>query len=74
MKTKISILRELMANEQWDKAISMAAKFPRLGKERDAILRADMAIKNPNFCIQIKKDPQALRLAGIEEIKKKYLS
>ena len=64
MKTKISTLREYMQAGKWAKAISLAAKFPRLGAHRGAILDAQLAITNPNFCRGIKKDPAALIEAG----------
>ncbi len=64
MKTKISALREYMDSGDWQKAISLAAKFPRLGAHRAAILDAQMAITNPEFCRGIRKDPAALIEAG----------
>lgn len=72
MKTKLAILKEYAAKNDWDKVIKMAAKFQRLGSDRDAILSADMAIKHPNFCISLNKDPETLIRLGIEAIKKKY--
>ncbi len=64
METKISILRRHMGNKDWQKAIALAAKFPRLGAHRGAILDAHMAITNPQFCFGIKKDPEQLIEAG----------
>lgn len=64
MKTKISTLREYMQAGEWGKAISLAAKFPRLGAHRSAILDAQMALTNPGFCRGIKKDPATLIEAG----------
>lgn len=63
-KKKIEILREYMAAGEWNKAISLAAKFPRLGAVRNEILDAQMAITNPRFVVQLKKDPAALIAAG----------
>lgn len=63
-RTKLSVIRELMAAEQWEKAVRMAAKFPRLGDQRNAILDAALAYTNPSFCSQIRKDPEALKVAG----------
>ena len=61
---KIDQLRAHMAAGDWQKAISLAAKFPRLGAIRDAVLDAHMAITNPRFTVQIRKDPAALIAAG----------
>lgn len=72
MKTKMSLLRELALQNDWESAIKLVAKFPRLGKERDDILSADMALKHPSFCIAIKKDPEQLIKLGVQAIKSKY--
>lgn len=72
METKISVLRLQMQNGQWTEAIRMAARFPRLGDERGAILDAQMALTNPAFCRGMRKDPDALIEAGIAALKSKY--
>ncbi len=64
METKISILRTHMTKGDWPKAIALAAKFPRLGAHRNAILDAQLALTNPSFIKGIKKDPQQLIEAG----------
>ena len=48
MDKKIDTLKALMAAEQWEKAIKFAAKFPRRGNERDAILSASAALLSPS--------------------------
>lgn len=73
MDTKISALRTLMADGQWPDAIRFAAKFPRLGHERAAILDAHMALTNPAFCRGVRKDPDALLAAGIAALQARYL-
>jgi hypothetical protein len=72
MVTKISILKRHAAAGDWRKAISMAAKFPRLGKERNIILDAQLAYTNPRFIKQIGKDPEKLIRDAIEAIRIKY--
>ncbi|MGY6772107.1 hypothetical protein [Gallibacterium sp. ZY190522] len=72
MKTKLSILKEYAAKNDWDKVIKMAARFQRLGNDKNAILSADMALKHPNFCISLKKSPDELIKIGIETLKRKY--
>lgn len=63
-KTKIEQLRACMAAGDWRAAISIAAKFPRLGAIRGAVLDAQMAFTNPRFAQQIGKNPEALIDAG----------
>lgn len=57
METKISQVLSFMEAGRWEAAISLASKFGRLGSERDAILRAQAALQNPNFYRQLKRDP-----------------
>lgn len=71
-RTKISILREHVAAERWQKAISIAAKFPRLGEHKETILRAHGAYTNPHFYAQIGKDIEALKEAGRTALLEKY--
>jgi len=49
---------------QWQEAIRLAAKFPRLGEHRTAILSAHMAYTNPRFVVQLRKDIETLKRAG----------
>lgn len=72
METKLSILKAHMATGDWTRAISLAAKFPRLGEHRNAILDAQLAITNPSFCRCIKKDPATLIEAGIAALIARY--
>lgn len=64
MKTKLETLKEAFAAGDVRKAVGIAAKFPRLGEYRNAILDAHLAFTNPAFCRGIKKDPDALIEAG----------
>ena len=72
MVTKLSQLMVMIEAGDWLAAIKFAAKFPDLGSERDAILRAKDAIHNPDFYRQIKKDPDALIEAGRSALIRKY--
>ena len=72
METKLSILRAHMARGDWTRAISLAAKFPRLGEHRAAILDAQLAATNPAFCRGIKKDPEQLIEAGKAALLARY--
>ena len=62
--TKSSAIRAAMAADDWRRAISLAARLPRLDKHREAILDAQGAYTNARFYVQIGKDPQALIEAG----------
>jgi len=69
---KIDILINLMASNEWRKALSLAAKFPRLGKHKIEITRAHNAINNPSFYKQIKLNPDIMINKGIEALKERY--
>lgn len=64
MKTKLSVVREYMVAGQWQEAIRIAARFPRLDHHRDAILDAHGAYTNPRFLVQIGKNLDAVKAAG----------
>lgn len=70
--TKISILREHMAAGRWREAIRLAARFPRLGEERGAILDAHGAYTHPRFFRQIGRDPETLIAAGRGALVRRY--
>lgn len=61
-----------MQNEDWEKAIQIASTFSRLGKHKDAIKRAQQALKNPRFAKQIGVDPEKATQEGIEALKERY--
>jgi len=69
---KIDILINLMASNEWRKALSLAAKFPRLGKHKIDITRAHNAINNPAFYKQINIDPDITINKGIDALKDRY--
>jgi hypothetical protein len=55
-----------------DKALALATKFPRLGDDGEAIMRAHAAIINPALYRQLNRDPAALCAAGIEALRRRY--
>jgi hypothetical protein len=71
---KIDLLRAAMETNDWKKALSIAAKFPRLGIYKERIIRGHEAYVNPRFYAQIGKDPRNLIDEGIEALKKRYMS
>jgi len=69
---KIDLLRAAMAAVEWEKALSIAAKFPRLGEHEFAIRCGNEAAQRPEFQRQLGKDPQAIIDAGIAALKERY--
>ena len=57
LPTKIGDLKAAAAAGDWESAIRIAAKFPRLGSYRSAILDGHLALTNPRFLSEIGKNP-----------------
>ena len=70
--TKLDKLKEAFKNKDFKKAISIASKFPRLGKEKDAVKLAQDCIINPSFYRQIGYNIEDKIQEGINAIAKKY--
>ena len=64
METKLQTLKNAAASGDWQKAFAIAARFPRLGAHRNAILDAHSAYTNPRFLAQIGRDVNACSEAG----------
>lgn len=62
--TKVSKVREAMEAGRWDEAIRLAAKFPRLGVHRSAILDAHTALSNPRWTVGLGRSVEADVAAG----------
>lgn len=69
---KIDLLRDAMRADDWAKALSIASRFPRLGKQDSAIRAGHEAMQRPDFQRQIGKDPCALIRSGIAALKERY--
>ena len=72
LETKLSVLRRLMAAEDWPAALRLAARFPQLGIEKAAIVRGHECLVNPRFYRQLGTDPEAAVEAGVEALKRRY--
>lgn len=70
--TKLDTLKTAAAAGDWKTAFSIAARFPRLGEHRGAILDAHMAFTNPRFLAQVRRDPAACIEAGKEALRTAY--
>ena len=64
METKLSIVKRHMRAGEWQEAIRIAARFPRLDGHRNAILDAHGAYTNPRFFVQLGKDIESMKTAG----------
>lgn len=62
--TKLDTLKAAAARGDWQTAFSIAARFPRLGAHRNAVLDAHSAYTNPRFLAQIGRDVGACIEAG----------
>ena len=61
---KLDTLKTAAAAGDWQTAFSIAARFPRMGAHRNAILDAHSAYTNPRFLVQIGRDVNACIDAG----------
>ena len=59
MDTKLQTLKNAAASGDWRQAVAIAARFPRLGAHRAAVLDAHGAYTNPRFMAQIGRDVDA---------------
>jgi hypothetical protein len=64
MQTKLQTLKDAAYCGDWQKAFSIAARFPRLGDHRNAVLDAHSAYTNPRFLVQVGRDVDACIAAG----------
>lgn len=69
---KIDQLRALMAEGNWARALSLAAKFADLGSHKERIVRGHEAGAHPGFYSQLGKDPAALVQDGILALQERY--
>lgn len=69
---KIELLRAAMAADDWRLAVAIAARFPRLGPARDAVLAAREAYERPEFQRQIGRDPEEVIEAGKAALRGQY--
>lgn len=72
METKLSIVKRHMRAGEWQQAIRIAARFPRLGEQRDAILGAHGAYTNARFFVQIGKDIESMKDSGRQALLDRY--
>lgn len=71
-ETKLTKLRTAMAAGDWRRALSIAAKFPRLGAHEQAIRAGHEAMQRPEFQRQLGRDPGTIVAAGIAALRERY--
>ena len=69
---KIDVLRGYMAAGDYRKALSLAASWPQLGAEKQAIQRGHEAYARPDFQRQLNRCPKALIAEGIAALHRRY--
>jgi len=70
--TKLAQLKSAMRACNWEQALRMAARFPRLGKHRETIVRAHEAYTHPKFYAQLGYDPEKLIAEGRRALIERY--
>jgi hypothetical protein len=61
-----------MRTGDWRLALRIAARFPRLGEHREAIVRGHEACTNPRFYKQLGYDPEKLKADGRRALTDRY--
>ncbi len=69
---KIDILVDFIKSKNWEKALSLASSFPRLGSHKKVITRAHEMIVNPKFYIQLGYNEKETILKGVDALKERY--
>lgn len=69
---KLDFVLKAMRAGDWEKAISLAAKFPNLGCEKRTIMQANEAIKRPDFQRQLGRCPAQLIALGQMALARRY--
>lgn len=70
--SKISIVKAHYDARQYAKALAIAARFPQLGKEEQAIRMGHEAYAHPDFYRQLRKDVEQLQRDGVAALASKY--
>ncbi len=72
MVTATNKLEALLKEGDFTKALSLAAKFPKLGEHKEQIRLGHEANQHPSFYKQIGKNPDQLVADGIAALKERY--
>ena len=72
MQTKLDRLKAMLPAGDNVQGLRLAAKWPRLGKHREAITKGAAAALYPEFYVSLGYDPAVLVSAGLAAIKERY--
>ena len=70
--TKLATVRAAMIAGDWRKALSVASKFSRLGRQKAAIMRAQSALLSPAFYAQLGFAADAVLEAGKAALRERF--
>lgn len=70
--TKLSQIRAALAAGDNLRALSIAAKFPRLGEQKSRITRGHAAAQSPAFYRELGHDPDALVADAIAAMRERW--
>ena len=71
-QTKLSQVLAAMDAGDWRKAVSIASKFGSLGKQREAITRAQAVLNFPRLYEQMGRDPARIVEAGKAAMRERF--
>ncbi len=69
---KLGAIRAAAAAGQWGEALRIAASMSHLGKQRGPILTARGAMLNPDFYLELGRNPDALFDEGVKAMKERW--
>lgn len=72
MENKLSKLKRAMASQDWEQALRIASKFPRLGEHKEAITRGWAVMKNPSMYEQMGQNVKELEAKAIAALRLRY--
>ncbi len=72
LPSAINKLREHWAANNYRKALRLAASWPRLGDQKDAIQKGWAADSNPAFYSELGHNPEALFATGLRAVAERY--
>jgi hypothetical protein len=69
---KTTLLRQAAGRGDWQRALSIAARFPQLGAHKEAITGGHCAIQNPAFYEELGQDPGDSSSNRLEALRIRY--
>lgn len=69
---RVALIRTALAVGDDREALRLAASFPHLGPQREAISRGWQAAQRPDFYRELGQDPDAHVAAGVAAVRERY--